>query len=96
MPPQKTIKTSRKTSKTAKTVKPAKAVKAPPPDELSADRPGPYQALADKAGVSERTMRKAMAREPITYQTASKIAKALSIPMFCFRCMEDMRGRNKG
>lgn len=76
--------------------KAAKAAKAEPlPERDPFLRPGPYAALADRIGLSERTIRKAFGRDPITYQTACRIAKALQIDPFCFRCIEDHRGRKK-
>lgn len=55
----------------------------------------PYLYIADKCGLSERTIRNAFARQPITFGTAAKIAKNFNIPTSCFRCIEDRRGRPK-
>lgn len=53
----------------------------------------PYLYIADATGLSERTIRNAFKREPITIATAIKISKATNIPTRCFRCIEDHRGR---
>ena len=64
------------------------------PQEL--DRPrNPYTGIADRCRLSERTIRNAFARKPITWQTAGIIAKVLGIDMRHFRIKEDNRGRNK-
>ena len=55
----------------------------------------PYLFIADACNLSERTIRNAFARKPITYGTAVKISKATGIPTRCFRCIEDRRGRPK-
>ena len=54
-----------------------------------------YQYIADLTGLSERTIRKAFKREPITWQTACKISKHTGFPTRVFRCIEDTRGMNK-
>ena len=54
-----------------------------------------YAYIASLSGLSERTIRKAFKREPITWQTAVKIRKHTGIPTRCFRCIEDNRGRSK-
>ncbi len=53
----------------------------------------PYRMIADRCGISEVTLRRAMARKPITYQTAARIAHRLGIDPVCFRIKEDRRGR---
>jgi hypothetical protein len=55
----------------------------------------PYLYIADVCGLSERTIRNAFNRHPITFGTAAKIAKNFNIPARCFRCIEDRRGRPK-
>ena len=78
-----------------------KEKKSDPPDKSPAAPPdytlrlNPYAALADRIGLSERTVRKAFSRDPITWQTACRIAKHLQIDVYCFRCIEDNRGRKK-
>ena len=72
-----------------------KKTKNEEPEEL--DRPrNPYMGIGDNCRLSERTIRNAFARKPITWQTACIIAKALNIDMRHFRVKEDNRGRNKG
>lgn len=55
----------------------------------------PYLYIANACNLSERTIRNAFNRQPITYGTAAKIAKNFNIPVRCFRCIEDRRGRPK-
>lgn len=55
----------------------------------------PYLFIADTCGLSERTVRNAFARKPITFETAAKISKNFNIPGRCFRRIEDRRGRPK-
>lgn len=55
----------------------------------------PYKMIADKCGFSEVTIRHALARKPIPYQTACRIAKHLGIDPNCFRIKADMRGHRK-
>ena len=60
------------------------------------DRPrNPYMGIGDKCRLSERTIRNAFARKPVTWQTAKTIANVLHIDMGHFRIKEDNRGRNK-
>lgn len=60
------------------------------------DRPrNPYMGIGDRCRLSERTIRNAFARQPITWQTARIIAKALQIDMGHFRIKEDHRGHKK-
>lgn len=66
------------------------------PSEPELDSPrNPYMGIADRCRLSERTIRNAFARKPITWQTASIIAKALGIDLRHFRIKEDKRGQNK-
>jgi len=55
----------------------------------------PYRGIADKCRLSERTVRSAFAKKPVTWDTARKIAVACGIDMREFRIKEDNRGRNK-
>ena len=66
----------------------------PPAEDLDAIQ-NAYNYIACLTGLSERTIRKAFKREPITWQTAVKIRKHTGIPTRCFRCIEDNRGRSK-
>lgn len=60
------------------------------------ERPrNPYMGIGDKCRLSERTIRNAFARKPITWQTARIISNVLHIDMGHFRIKEDNRGRNK-
>lgn len=52
-----------------------------------------YLYIADVCGLSERTIRNAFTRKPITWATAARIHKHFGIPARCFRCIEDRRGR---
>lgn len=56
----------------------------------------PYRGIADKCRLSERTVRSAFAKKPVTWDTARKIAVACGIDMREFRIKEDNRGRNRG
>ena len=55
----------------------------------------PYRGIADKCRLSERTVRSAFSRKPVTWDTARKIAVACGIDMREFRIKEDNRGRKK-
>lgn len=55
----------------------------------------PYMAIGDKCHLSERTVRTAFARKPVTWQTARKIAKACNIDLANFAIKPDNRGRKK-
>ena len=57
--------------------------------------PGAFRAIADKCGLSERTIRNAFANKPITWQTACRIAKHLGIRAASFRIKVDRRGKRK-
>lgn len=60
------------------------------------ERPyNPFQGVGDRCRLSERTVRDAFARKPITWQTAQTLSRILMIPMGCFRIKEDQRGMNK-
>lgn len=60
------------------------------------DRPrNPYTAIADNCNLSERTIRDAFARKPVTRQTACIISKHTNIDIIHFRIKMDNRGRNK-
>lgn len=62
-------------------------------DEL---RPrNPFQGIGDRVRLSERTVRNAFSRKPITWHTARVLANLLHIDMGHFRIIEDNRGRNK-
>ena len=54
-----------------------------------------FKFIADKCRLSERTVRSAFAKKPVTWDTARKIAVACGIDMREFRIKEDNRGRNK-
>ncbi|MBQ9088644.1 MAG: hypothetical protein IJY46_07680 [Lentisphaeria bacterium] len=55
-----------------------------------------YKLIGDRCFLSEKTVRTAFARRPITYQTACKLRKALNLPTLdCFRIKVDNRGRKK-
>lgn len=64
------------------------------PEEHGRPR-NPYMGIGDKCRLSERTIRNAFARKPVTWQTARIISNALHIDMGHFRIKEDNRGRNK-
>lgn len=56
-----------------------------------------YKLIGDKCRLSEKTVRTAFARRPITYQTACKLVRALDLATIdCFRIKTDNRGRNRG
>ena len=67
----------------------------PDPDVIPQRLRNAYLGIADRCRLSERTVRNAFARKPITWQTAAIIAKALKIDLTHFRIKEDNRGRNK-
>ncbi len=54
-----------------------------------------FREIAGKCGLSERTIRTAFSRKPITYRTARRIATRLGIRIACFVIKEDRRGRGK-
>ena len=55
-----------------------------------------YKLIGDKCRLSEKTIRTAFQRRPVTYQTAMKIAKALQVDTIdCFRIKTDNRGKRK-
>ena len=55
----------------------------------------PYLGIADKCRLSERTVRNAFAKKPVTWQTARRIAGAIGIDLADFRIKPDNRGRKK-
>ncbi len=55
----------------------------------------PYRGIADKCRLSERTVRTAFSRKPVTWETARKIARACGIDMREFAIKADNRGRRK-
>lgn len=55
----------------------------------------PYKGIADKCRLSERTVRTAFSKKPVTWQTARKIALAIGIDMGEFSIKADNRGRKK-
>lgn len=55
-----------------------------------------YKLIGDKCRLSERTVRNAFSRKPITYQTALLLARVLEFDTInCFVIKTDLRGRNK-
>lgn len=55
-----------------------------------------FRLIGDKCNLSEKTVRSAFSRKPITWQTACRLRNALSLPTTdCFRIKDDNRGRNK-
>ena len=66
---------------------------------MDADEKGPYinafQIIGDECRLSEKTIRIAFARKPITLQTANKIYKHWGIPLQAFRIKRDTRGQRK-
>lgn len=75
--------------------KPAKI--QPPQDDWEARPTNLYKAIADKAGLSELTVRTAFNRNRgITWKTALRIAKSIGgVDMNAFRIIEDRRGVRK-
>lgn len=64
--------------------------------QANQERPrNPYMGIGDRCRLSEKTIRNAFARKPITWQTARIIANALQIDMGHFRIKQDNRGRPK-
>ena len=64
--------------------------------QANQERPrNPYMGIGDRCRLSEKTIRNAFARKPITWQTARIIANALQIDMGHFRIKQDNRGRKK-
>ena len=60
------------------------------------ERPrNPFQGIADRCRLSERTVRKAFSRQPVTWQTAARLSKALQIDLGHFRIKTDNRGKKK-
>lgn len=54
-----------------------------------------FLAVADRCGLSERTIRNAFANKPVTWQTAVKIARALGVDLREIRIKADNRGKRK-
>ena len=55
-----------------------------------------FRLIGDKCNLSEKTVRNAFSRKPITWATACRLRNALALPTTdCFRIKEDNRGRNK-
>ncbi len=67
---------------------------AEPTDIVQRPR-NPFQGIGDRCRLSERTVRNAFARKPITWHTARILAGALRIDMGHFRIKEDRRGLDK-
>ena len=63
-------------------------------DSLDTGR-NPYRGIADKCRLSERTVRTAFSKKPVTWETARKIAVACGIDMREFNIKADNRGRKK-
>lgn len=55
-----------------------------------------YKLIGDKCRLSEKTVRTAFSRKPVTWQTARLLARALDIDTVdCFVIKTDHRGRRK-
>lgn len=55
-----------------------------------------YKLIGDKCNLSEKTVRTAFARKPVTWQTACKLRKALNLATAaCFKIKSDNRGKKK-
>lgn len=55
-----------------------------------------FKLIGDKCRLSEKTVRSAFSKKPVTWQTACKICNAIDLPTTaCFRIKSDNRGRNK-
>ena len=55
-----------------------------------------YKLIGDRCRLSERTVRTAFSRKPITFQTALALARVLDFDTVnCFVIKTDNRGRNK-
>ena len=59
------------------------------------DLQNPYKFIGDQCRLSERTIRTAFSKKPITWQTARIIEKHTGIPTYCFRIKPDNRGTKK-
>jgi hypothetical protein len=55
----------------------------------------PFRGIADRCRLSERTVRTAFSRKPVTWETARKIAQVCGIDMREFAIKADNRGRKK-
>lgn len=69
-----------------------------PPSEFrseAADLQNPYKFIGDQCRLSERTIRTAFSKKPITWTTARIIEKHTGIPTYCFRIKPDNRGTKK-
>lgn len=64
-------------------------------DDIPERSRNPFQGIADRCRLSERTVRKAFSRQPITWQTAARLSKALQIDLGHFRIKADNRGKKK-
>ena len=56
----------------------------------------PYRAMAATVGLSEPTVRTALARQPTTFQVALRMSRYLRIDMECFHVVADNRKFNSG
>lgn len=72
-----------------------KKKEAQEPIEFEQRPRNPFQGIGDRCRLSERTVRNAFSRKPVTWHTARIIAQALKIDLGHFRIKEDERGRNK-
>lgn len=70
-------------------------MKKDPEKESYVRPPNAFQMVGDRCRLSERTVRDAFARKPITWQTAQTLSHVLMIPIGCFRIKTDQRGMNK-
>ena len=59
------------------------------------DLQNPYKFIGDQCRLSERTIRTAFSKKPITWTTARIIEKHTGIPTYCFRIKPDNRGTKK-
>lgn len=53
-----------------------------------------YKLIGDKCNLSEKTVRTAFSKKPVTWQTACRLRRALDLPTLdCFRIKTDNRGK---
>lgn len=74
---------------------PAASHLPPPATADPADLQNPYKFIGDQCRLSERTIRTAFSKKPITWTTARIIEKHTGIPTYCFRIKPDNRGTKK-
>lgn len=88
-------KKSPATSHSASRILPSELSLPPATTADPQDLQNPYKFIGDQCRLSERTIRTAFSKKPITWTTARIIEKHTGIPTYCFRIKPDNRGTKK-